>query len=204
MAVPNPNIGAPPLTETILFADLADSSRQNVKTLDFGSTPDVAAANSTNWETLGLPVNKDFPVGLNITQMSINDVNNDRIRIRSAFTLSPSSDGVNPVTDQINLTISNADGQFYSATLLPGDFELRGSDRPGRWALTDIARQITGIERFDILLEKKEIFFVDRGTTLPSGSFQNVSMTLEIGNDSGTSSATLAEKPAGSGHWRVP
>src|SRR5207247_4958958 len=65
LAVPNPNIGAPPLTETILFADLADSSRQNVKTLDFGSTPDVAAANSTNWETLGLPVNKDFPVGLN-------------------------------------------------------------------------------------------------------------------------------------------
>jgi hypothetical protein len=47
-------------------------------------------------------------------------------------------------------------------------------------------------------------YFVDRGTTLPSGSFQNVSMTLEISNDSGTGSATLVQKPAGSGRWRVP
>jgi hypothetical protein len=50
----------------------------------------------------------------------------------------------------------------------------------------------------------REIFFVDRRTTLPSGSFANVSMTLEIGNDSGTGSGILVEKPAGRGPWRVP
>ena len=204
LSVANPMIGAPPLEETIWFVDLADSVRQNVKTLEFGAAADVQSASSAAWDTLGLPLNKDFPVGLNITDMRIVDVNNDHIRIRSAFTLSPSSDGINPVTDQVNLTISNAAGQFYTATLLPGDFELRGNDRPGRWALTDIARQITGIERFDILLDKKEIFFVDRGTTLPLGSFANVSMMLEIGNDSGTGSVILVEKPVGSGRWRVP
>ena len=50
----------------------------------------------------------------------------------------------------------------------------------------------------------REIFFVEGRTTLPSGSFANVSMTLEIGNDSGTGSGILVEKPAGSGPWRVP
>ena len=203
LSVSNPVVGGTPLAETILATDLADASRQGVMRLEFGSAPEVPASNAVNWDTLGLPRNVDFPIGLTVDEMRLKDDNNDKVRFRAAFTLGAGSDGINPVTEPITLMMSNAIGQFYSANLPAGSFDLKRNDRPVRWALTDAARQSTGIERFDILLDKKEIFFVDRRTTLPSGSFANVSLTLVIGNDSGTGSVMLVEKPAGSGRWSL-
>ena len=136
--------------------------------------------------------------------MRLNTANDDRVRMRAAFTLAAGSDGINPVTEQVTLRMSTTSGEFYSANLPPGSFELHGNESPGRWALTDTARQSTGIERFDILLSKKEIVFVNRGTTLPTQNYTNVTVELAIGNDSGTGVATLIEQPAGSGRWRVP
>ncbi len=135
--------------------------------------------------------------------MRLKDDNNDKVRFRAAFTLGSSSDGINPVTEPVTVMMTNANGQFYSANLPAGSFELKRNDRPVRWALTDAARQSTGIERFDILLDNEEIFFVDRRATLPTGSFANVSLTLVIGNDSGTGSVMLVERPAGSGRWSL-
>src|SRR5439155_21367689 len=121
-----------------------------------------------------------------------------------AFTLAPGSDGIDLVNEQVLLTMSTAAGEFYSANLPPGSFELRGNQNPPRWELTDAARQGTGIERFDILLGNNQIVFVDRAANLPPWSYAQVTVGLTIGNDAGTRDVTLVEQSAGSERWRVP
>jgi hypothetical protein len=207
LSVANPTAGLPALEERISPVDLPGTMRQG-KCVEFGTYDVPGAASTTNWETLGLPANADFPIGLSLRQIRIRDDNNDKLRLRANFTLAPGSDDIDPAVDGVKLRLSTPAGQFYPAgvdplQINPGEFEFRDNQRPRRWKLSDAARQRTGVERFEILEDDGSIFFVDRRTNLATASYANVTVQFESGNDRGSGAAVLEERPAGSGRWRL-
>jgi hypothetical protein len=151
---------------------------------------------------------------LNFTRLSLNDADSsDRIRLRADYTLGSGSDGINPGVEPVTIKLSTpAGGQFYpSPDFNPlNGFDVQGVAGKRRWTLNDSERARTGIERlvFDENPNNSgSVFLRDFRANLADADFSTVNVEITIGTgataDKLTGTASLVQKPAGSGSWRL-
>lgn len=106
------------------------------------------------------------------------------------------------------MKLSSASGEFYNQTL--NGFTVRGQAPRRRWSLDDAERARTGIERFEIDEDPNNagaIILRDVRSELGTAAFDTVHAEIVIGTgaaaDKLTGTASLVQKPAGSGKWRL-
>lgn len=202
--------GVAPATRQFIDRPLLPTAFRPQPSVEFGCpsseaivTVDIHAFAS---ERVVVPV----PGRLTFTDLRIRDADStDRLRFRADFTLGAASNGIDPATEQVTIKLSTpGGGQFYpmSGVNSISGFDVKGNPPRRRWSLSDVERARTGIERFDIDEDPGNtwsIFFRDRSSDIPADDFSTVNAEIVIGNDRLTGSAELAQRPSGSGSWRL-
>jgi hypothetical protein len=151
---------------------------------------------------------------LNFTRLRLRDADSvDRIQFRADYTLGSGSDGINPAVEPVTIKLSTpVGGQFYpSPDFNPlSGFNVQGALGKRRWTLNDSERARTSIERlvFDENPNNNgSVFLRDFRTNLADADFSTVNVEITIGTgaaaDKLTGTASMVEKPAGSGSWRL-
>lgn len=150
---------------------------------------------------------------LAFTDFRIRDTDSaDRLRLRADFTLGAGSDGIDPSTEFVTVTLSTPTyGQFYPARTADfnplSGFDVQGRTPRRRWSLNAAERTRTGIERLDFDENRNQtgaIVLRDLRTSLPTIDYSTVTVMVDIGSDLFTETIQLVEKRAGSGQWRLP
>jgi hypothetical protein len=159
-------------------------------------------------QVIGTSSGPSFALGLAVTRLRLNDLPDERLRLRALFSFSGCGDGFDPTSEPVSVSLSNGDGTFYPTNpdvfpLLPGELVLHEANGVRSWSLSAAGRQRTGIERLEIDEAEGTIVLVDRGASLPAGFYEKTVVEVTVGNDSGQASATLIEEPCGSGRWRA-
>ncbi len=123
--------------------------------------------------------------------------NRGRLALRGIVRLGRSSAGTDPLTEPVTVTLADADGAFYSATVPPGAFRRVGrrlvfSDPTGTLAggLRTLRLQPSGAVdlRISMVAAKLDLGRADR---------EEVLVTLQIGDDRGTWFASFRRRPGG-------
>jgi len=159
-------------------------------------------------QVIGTSSGPSFALGLTATRLRINDLPDERLRLRALFDFSSCGDGFDLGTEAVSVSLANHEGTFYPTDpdvfpLLPGELVLHETNGVRSWSLSAAGRQRTGIERLEIDEAEGTIVLVDRGANLPAGFYERTVVEVTIGNDSGQASATLTEEPCGSNRWRA-
>lgn len=137
----------------------------------------------------------------------------DRVSFRADYTLGATSNGINLAGEPVTIKLSTpAGGQFYpSPDFNPlNGFNVQGTAPKRRWTLTDAERARSGIEQ--LIFEEDPnnsggISLRDFRAAIPPGDYSMVQVEITIGAgptaDRLTGTAYLAQRPAGSGRWRL-
>jgi hypothetical protein len=149
---------------------------------------------------------------VNLTSCSLRDTV-DRIRFRGDYVLGAGGNGIDPSTEPVAIRLSTPGlGVFYPVpdfNPLAG-FTVQGAPGKRRWTLTDAERARSGIEQ--LVLDEGgnntgSISLRDFRAALPDANFSTVNVEIIIGTgvtaDRLTGTASLVEKPAGSGRWSL-
>jgi hypothetical protein len=151
---------------------------------------------------------------LNLTRFRLRDSDSvDRVQFRADYTLGAGSNGINPAVEPVTIKLSTpAGGQLYpSPDFNPlNGFNVQGAVGKRRWTLNDSERARTGIERCDFDENPNNngsVFLRDFRANLADADFSTVNVEITIGTgataDKLTGTASLVQKPAGSGSWRL-
>ena len=151
---------------------------------------------------------------LNFTRFRLRDTDSvDRIQFRADYTLGSGSDRINPAVEPVTIKLSTATGgQFYpSPDFNPlNGFGVQGADGRRRWTLNDSERARTGIERLNFdegPNNSGSVFLRDFRANLAGADFSMVNVEITIGTgpmaDKLVGTASLGQKPVGSGSWRL-
>lgn len=203
---------APTPRAILLAAQLPGGTRPN-PSVEFGAHSPEAEATV---DYFALRSEKIAPAALGtltFTKLRLRDTDSvDRLRFRADYTLGSTSDGIDPATQPVTVKLSTPAGQFYP---LPdfnplNGFTVQVQTNRRRWALNDAERARTGIERIEIDEDpnKTGAFFLrDFRTTVLYTDYSTVNVEVTIGTgasqDKLTGTATLVQKPPGSGRWRL-
>lgn len=206
--------GIAPSPRALLTADKLPGPTRPATTVEFGAgsleaqcTVEFSAFRS---ERVVIPVAGK----LSFTRLRLRDADSvDRIQFRADYTLGSGSDGINPAVEPVTIKLSTpVGGQFYpSPDFNPlNGFNVQGAVGKRRWTLNDSERARTGIERCDFDENPNNsgsVFLPDFRASLADADFSTVNVEITIGTgaaaDKLTGTASMVEKPAGSGSWRL-
>ncbi|PWU18001.1 MAG: hypothetical protein C5B48_15280 [Candidatus Rokuibacteriota bacterium] len=120
----------------------------------------------------------------------------DRILVRGVLRLAMAGDGIDPLSESITLTLADAEGIFYSATIPPRAARSVGrafqfSDPDGRLAngLRSLRLKATGFNQF-------AVFASARGLALTAAR-ETITITLTVGTEAASSPALFRRLPHG-------
>jgi hypothetical protein len=201
--------GVPPSPRAIVPITSLPSNWRLSPSVGFGLFSDPALTTAEFLEFSSRVVGEAVAGMLTFTRFSVRDTDSaDRLRFGADFRLGAGTDGIDPATEQVTVKLSGASGEFYSQTL--NGFTVRGQAPRRRWSLNDAERARTGIERLEIDEDPNNagaIFLRDVHFESGTAAFDTVNAEIVIGAgaaaDRVTGTASLVQKPAGSGHWRL-
>jgi hypothetical protein len=101
--------------------------------------------------------------------------------LSSNFTLGSTSNGINPVTEAVTLQIGT-----FTITIPPGSFQ---EPSPGDWTFVGVINGVTLQVVIQLRAPKQYIFGVNAQKINLTGTQTPVTVTLTIGDDSGTTQA---------------
>lgn len=206
--------GIAPSPRALLTADKAPGPTHTFSTVEFGcASPEARTTveySAFRSERVVIPVAGK----LNFTRFRLRDSDSvDRIQLRADYTLGSGSDGINLAAEPVTIKLSTpAGGQFYpSPDFNPlSGFDVQGAAGKRRWTLNDSERARIGIERLVFDEDPNNngsIFLRDFRANLADADFSTVNVEITIGTgataDKLTGTASLVQKPAGSGSWRL-
>jgi hypothetical protein len=206
--------GVAPSTRALLTADKLPGPTRAGGTVELGAASPEARCtveySAFRSERVVIPVAGK----LSFTRFRLHDSDSvDRIQLRADYTLGSGSDGINPAAEPVTIKLSTpVGGQFYpSPDFNPlNGFNVQGSLGKRRWTLNDSERARTGVERlvFDENPNNSgSVFLRDFRAGLADADFSTVNVEITIGTgataDKLTGTASLVQKPAGSGSWRL-
>lgn len=201
--------GAPPAVRTELLGPQTAQRVRAEVTSELGcySVKGTVAAEVSSFFTERAFIPKEGK--LTFTRFRVRDTDSaDRLAFRADYQLAANTDGIDPSRETVVIKLSTGGAEFYSQTI--NGFTQRGQAPRRRWVITDAERARTGIEQLVIEEDPANsgsIFLRDVRTDVGNRDFRNVVAEVTIGNgtdaDKLTGAATLVEKPAGSGRWRL-
>jgi hypothetical protein len=206
--------GVAPSPRALLTADKAPPQCRAGSTVEFGcASPEATCTVAYSVFRSEKPV-VAVAGKLAFTRLRLRDADStDRIRLRADYTLGSGTNNINPSTEPVTVKLSTpSGGQFYpSPDFNPiNGFDVKGVVGKRRWTLNDAERARTGIEQivFDEDPTPSGAFVLrDLKTNLATMDFSTVNVEVTIGSGSSqdklTGTATMVEKPPGSGKWRL-
>jgi hypothetical protein len=208
--------GVAPSPRALLTADKAAPQTRPGTTVEFGAASPEARCTVNYIAFRSEKVAQPVAGKLNCTRLRLNDADStDRVRFRADYTLGTGSNGIDPTTEQVTLKLSTAAGQFYPTSPdfnpLTG-FDVKGVVGKRRWTLNDATRTTSGIEQLAFDEDPASgsggpptgaVVLRDLKTTLATMDFSTVNLEVTVGTDKLVGTATMVEKPAGSGKWRL-
>lgn len=207
--------GVPPNPRALLTVDKLPGKTRGIASVEFGSASPEAECTVEYAAFRSEKVANPATGKLSFTRFRLNDADStDRIRLRADYTLGANSNGLNPAGETVQIKLSTpAGGQFYpSPDFNPlSGFTAAGPLKKQRYTLTDSERTRTGIEQLVIDEDPNStgaIVLRDAQTTLVAAmDFSTVNVEISIGTgaaeDKLTGTASLVQKPAGSGQWQL-
>ncbi|MGE0129771.1 MAG: hypothetical protein AB7U82_16950 [Blastocatellales bacterium] len=206
--------GVAPSPRALLTADKAPANTRAGASVEFGSVSPEAQCTVEYSEFRSEKIAQPATGALDFTQFRVRDTDSaDRVRFRADYTLGATSDGINPAAEPVTIKLSTpSGGQIYPApdfNPLNG-FSVQGKAPRRRWTLTDAERARSGIEQliFDEDPNNSGGFSLrDFRAAIPPGDYSVVNVEITIGTgataDRLTGVASMEEKSAGSGRWRL-
>ena len=127
----------------------------------------------------------------------------DTLTLRGTLALGLSTDGVEPLTEPVTLTLSDTDGVVYTATIPGGAFRKAGK----LFRFTDRGVVANGLRSMTLHMVSGQVRFTlsGRDLTLLAADRETLTVTLQIGNDVASETLnvlrrvrklTLVEQPA--------
>ena len=124
-----------------------------------------------------------------------------KVQVQGKFTLNAGSDGIDPVSDGVNVRffLSGSlpgSGQFYPSTNNIMPVYLQTTARG--WAIASAEKGRTGIQDMEIQKTRDPLTFtfklVDTKTGITAKDYRNIVLEISSGNDAGVSDVTLTGK----------
>jgi hypothetical protein len=201
--------GVPPSPRAIVPAVALPGAVRATPSVGFGLFSDSAVTTAAFNQFSSLVVAQAVAGSVSFTAFRIHDTDStDRLRFRADYELGANTNGIDPATEQVTVTLSNGAGEFYSQTL--NGFTVGGQAPRRRWSLNQAERTRTGIERFEIDEDPNNtgaVFLRDVRFEGGTGEFDTVDAEIVIGTGSAADEiigrANLVQRPAGSGRWRL-
>jgi hypothetical protein len=113
------------------------------------------------------------------------------LALGGVLTLGLGSNGIDPLAEPVTLTLTDADGPFYSVTLPPGAMHRQGSS----FLFTDnkgtLANGLRSLRLKPGTPGSVQVFATARGADLGGADRQEVTITLQIGDDTGAQTVLL-------------
>lgn len=206
--------GVPPGPRALLTADKAPANTRAGASVEFGSAGVEAECTVEYSEFHSEKVAQPATGALNFTQFRVRDTDSaDRLRFRADYALGATSNGINPAAEPVTIKLSTPSGeQFYpSPDFNPlSGFNAQGRTPRRRWTLADAERARSGIEQLVFDEDPNNsggVSLRDFRAAIPPGDHSVVNVEITIGTgataDRLTGTASLVEKPEGSGRWRL-
>jgi hypothetical protein len=119
-------------------------------------------------------------------ELDVQQRRSDRFQLRTSFTLSPSSNGINPLTEAVTVQVGS-----FATTIPAGSFKLK----KGRYVFEGVMNGVTlnAVLRSMILGNDYEFTVVGKGAEF-SKTEDSVTVGLTIGDDSGRETITAIIK----------
>jgi hypothetical protein len=140
------------------------------------------------------------PIDLELTQVQIFPKGADKVQIQGTLTLNESSDGIDPISDGINLRLFLQTGLPGSGKFYPSKNNIMPvllQETTDGWTITSSEKARTGIQ--DLTIKKTNdprifsFILVDTKSALVTEDYRNIIVEVSSGNDAGVIEIALTE-----------